>query len=79
MAVLYSFELIDSLGYLFQGDFQWCSAGGDTVVLAETTLSVLSNPERRTLQRLALVKLQTLSINCTIPTSKGMIFMRLLA
>ena len=55
----------------FQGDFRWCSAGGATVVLTETSLSALSNPERRTLQRLALLKLHTLSINCTIPACKG--------
>ena len=58
--------------FLFQGDFRWCSAAGQLVDLTETSITALSSPERRALQRLALLKLQTLSIQCTIPAYKGM-------
>ncbi|XP_046852875.1 rho GTPase-activating protein 6-like isoform X2 [Xenia sp. Carnegie-2017] len=53
------------------GSCCWLSAAGQSVVLTETTISVLSGPERRALQRLALHKLQALSIQCTIPSNKG--------
>lgn len=56
---------------IFQGDFRWCSAAGQSVILTETNIAELCKSERRALQRLALLKLQALSIHCTIPAYKG--------